>query len=195
MLGKDYRDQDCLVARSLEILGERWTLLVVRDAFWGVRRFTDFQAHLDIPRAVLSERLRGPVAHGVLNRRPDPERQHRYIYELSEAGRALWPIVYGLSAWASTHIEGAGSQRIFTHIACGEPLDQFGACACHARPPADEIIMSLRPGARLSRSDRVSMALGQPHRLLTPVEGGNRVPMVEPAAHEGPHAVNPRCTL
>ena len=59
MLGKDYEGQDCSLARALEVVGERWTLLIVRDAFYGVRRFSDFAAHLDIPRAVLSDRLAG----------------------------------------------------------------------------------------------------------------------------------------
>ena len=72
MLGKDYEGQDCSIARSLEVVGERWTLLIVRDAFYGVRRFNDFQAHLDIPKAVLSDRLSGLVEEGMLERRPTP---------------------------------------------------------------------------------------------------------------------------
>jgi DNA-binding HxlR family transcriptional regulator len=57
MLGKDYEFQDCALARALEVVGERWTMLILRDAFYGVQRFNDFQAHLDIPKAVLSDRL------------------------------------------------------------------------------------------------------------------------------------------
>jgi DNA-binding HxlR family transcriptional regulator len=74
MLGRDYKRQDCSLARALEVVGERWTLLIVRDAFYGVRRFSDFQAHLDIPKAVLSERLGWLIENGVLQRRPDPGR-------------------------------------------------------------------------------------------------------------------------
>src|SRR2546423_15667325 len=77
MLGKDYEGQDCSLARALEVVGERWTLLIVRDAFYGVRRFSDFAAHLDIPRAVLSDRLAGLVEDGLMQRRPDPERAGR----------------------------------------------------------------------------------------------------------------------
>ena len=72
MLGKDYAGQECALASTLEVLGERWTLLIVRDAFFGVRRYSEWVARLDIPRAVLSERLRGLVANGVLARRDDP---------------------------------------------------------------------------------------------------------------------------
>ena len=73
MLGKDYIGQDCAIARSLEVIGERWTLLIVRDALYGVRRFKDFQEHLDVPKAVLAERLSTLVEHGILVRRPDPD--------------------------------------------------------------------------------------------------------------------------
>ena len=72
MLGKDYQRQDCSLARALEVVGERWTLLIVRDAFYGVRRFNDFQAHLDIPKAVLSDRLNGLVEDGILERLARP---------------------------------------------------------------------------------------------------------------------------
>src|ERR671937_314334 len=66
VLGKDYEGQECALAAALEVLGERWTLLIVRDAFFGVRRYSDWVARLDIPRAVLAERLRGLVDHGIL---------------------------------------------------------------------------------------------------------------------------------
>jgi DNA-binding HxlR family transcriptional regulator len=170
MLGKDYRGQDCVIARALEVVGERWTLLIVRDAFWGIRRFSDFAQHLDIPRTILSERLKGLLAHGVLRREPDPERPGREIYELTEAGRALWPIVHGLNAWASQHLVDGDPQRVFTHTSCGQPLDQFGRCACPANPPPEEIVMSLREGVAPRRSDPVSVALASPRRLLTPLE-------------------------
>src|SRR5947209_19350601 len=77
MLGKDYQQQDCALARALEAIGERWTMLIIRDAFYGVRRFNDFQAHLDIPKAVLSDRLSGLVEDGILVRRQDPDHAGR----------------------------------------------------------------------------------------------------------------------
>src|SRR5690242_89978 len=86
MLGKDYAEQDCALARALEVVGERWTLLILRDAFYGVRRFNDFQAHLDIPKAVLSDRLNSLVADGVLDRVRDPEHRGRYLYQLTPRG-------------------------------------------------------------------------------------------------------------
>src|SRR6476659_5502724 len=100
MLGKDYEKQDCSIARTLEVIGERWTLLVVRDVFYGVRRFSDFQAHLDIPRAVLTARLSALVDGGVLERRRYRDSPPRDEYVLTEAGVALWPAVYALAQWA-----------------------------------------------------------------------------------------------
>src|ERR1700677_4655748 len=103
MLGKSYDLQDCSLARALEVLGERWTLLIVRDAFYGVRRFSDFQNHLDVPRAVLSDRLAGLVEDGVLERRLDEERPGRHVYELTPAGRDLWPVLHSLLDWGGRH--------------------------------------------------------------------------------------------
>src|SRR5579884_1795889 len=103
MLGKDYSLQDCALARALEVIGERWTLLIVRDAFYGVRRFNDFQAHLDIPKAILSDRLNGLVEHGVLERQPDPAHSGRYLYELTASGRDLWPVLYSILVWGGRH--------------------------------------------------------------------------------------------
>jgi DNA-binding HxlR family transcriptional regulator len=71
-LPREYAGEDCPLARSLEIIGERWTLLIIRDAFYGVRRFSDFRDHLGIPRAVLAERLGLLVEHGILERSPAP---------------------------------------------------------------------------------------------------------------------------
>src|SRR3954466_3557113 len=99
MLGNDYRDQDCALARALETVGERWTLLIVRDAFYGVQRFSDFAAHLDIPRAVLSDRLDGLGGTGLMERRRDRERAGREVYELTATGRELWPALHALMSW------------------------------------------------------------------------------------------------
>jgi DNA-binding HxlR family transcriptional regulator len=168
MLGKDYEGQDCSLARALETIGERWTLLIVRDAFYGVRRFSDFRAHLDVPKAVLSDRLGGLVEDGILERRPDPDRGGRHIYELTAAGRDLWPVVYAMLTWGARHRSPSG--RVFRHAACGTALDARGACsACGTTPPAADVVMSLRRGARTLREDPVAVALRAPHRLLEPV--------------------------
>ena len=169
MLGKDYEGQDCAMARALETIGERWTLLIVRDAFFGVRRWGDFQAHLDIPKAVLSDRLAGLVEDGVLERRPDPEHAGRHLYELTAAGRDLWPVVHALVVWGGRH--RYPNAREFKHATCGTLLDESGACpVCKVTPAPGDIVMALRRGRGNLRDDPVARALRSPRRLLEPLE-------------------------
>jgi DNA-binding HxlR family transcriptional regulator len=169
MLGKDYEGQDCSVARALEVVGERWTLLIVRDALYGVRRFSDFQSHLDIPKAVLSERLTGLVEQGILERRPDPDHRGRYMYELTAAGRDLWPVVHSLFRWSEQN--RAPSNRRFRHALCGTELDQTAACpSCKIAPPFEDVTMELRRARGSSRTDPIAVALVKPHRMLEPLE-------------------------
>ena len=169
MLGKDYRDQDCALARALEVVGERWTMLILRDAFYGVRRFNDFHAHLDIPKAVLAERLSALVAQGVLERVRDPEHGGRFVYELSPSGRDLWPAMHALMSWGGRH-RGPGS-RVFMHASCETPLDERGWCPrCRLTPAPDEIITRPRTGRTSRREDPVAIAMREPHRLLEPLE-------------------------
>ena len=168
MLGNTYERQDCSLARALEVIGERWTLLIVRDAFYGVRRFNDFHAHLDIPRAVLSDRLAGLVEDGILERRPDPDHAGRSIYELTPAGRDLWPVLHAILVWGDRH--RYRNSRAFTHAACGTTLDPRGHCpACDVTPPPEDIVTRVRRGRGRLRDDPVTVALRAPHRLLEPV--------------------------
>ncbi len=174
MLGKDYEGQDCALARALEVVGERWTLLIVRDAFYGVRRFNDFQAHLDIPKAVLSDRLAGLVGEGILARRADPAHAGRHVYELTGTGRDLWPAVHALLAWGERH--RAPSSRRFRHATCGTLIDGAGRCRrCGTAPEPEDIVTEpRRRRGRPGRDDPVAVALRRPHRLLEPLEPGPR---------------------
>lgn len=101
-LGKDYVTQQCSVARALEIVGERWTLLVVRDALYGVRRYNDFLGHLGIPRAVLAARLQMLTEEGVLEKRRYQESPPRDEYVLTDRGIELWPVVRSLGGGAAS---------------------------------------------------------------------------------------------
>src|SRR5262245_27675371 len=89
MLGRTYDNQVCSIARSLEVLGERWTLLIVRDAILGLRRFDDFQASLGVARNVLADRLGRLVDAGILDRVPYQDRPERHEYRLTPMGREL----------------------------------------------------------------------------------------------------------
>src|SRR3954469_19268738 len=158
MLGKDYQGQDCSLARALEAIGERWTLLIVRDAFYGVRRFSDFQAHLDVPKAVLSDRLSGLVDDGILERRVDPDRAGRHLYELTGAGRDLWPVLHSLLVWGGRH--RYPNSRLFKHAACGTRLDEAGACPrCGTAPAPEDVLTEQRRGRGRLRDDSVAIAL------------------------------------
>jgi DNA-binding HxlR family transcriptional regulator len=169
-LPSDYPDQSCSLARSLEVVGQRWTLLIIRDAFYGVRRFDDFAAHLKIPRAVLSERLKSLTEAGLLERVTGST--GRGEYQLSDKGTALWPAVRALLAWGDAYYAPEGPRRVFQHAADEAPLDESGRCtACGAATaPRDTLVV---PGSGLpapsSDDDVVTEALARPHLLLTPV--------------------------
>jgi len=170
MLGKEYDRQDCSIARALEVIGERWTLLIVRDAMYGVRRFTDFQVHLDVPKAILSDRLSGLVGYGILEREPDPEHRGRHLYELTPAGRELWPVLYALLVWGARNRHT--NSRVFRHATCGTTLNEDAGCSsCNVTPDVADIITEPRRGRGMLRDDPVAVALRAPHRMLEPVDG------------------------
>src|SRR5215470_5876179 len=99
MLKRDYQGQDCSIARTLEVVGERWTLLIVRDAFRGLRRFDEFQESLAIARNVLTDRLNRLVAEGILERVPYSERPLRHEYRLTPKGLELRVALAALRQW------------------------------------------------------------------------------------------------
>src|SRR5262245_19074146 len=168
-LPREYDGQACALAQALEVVGERWTLLIVRDLFFGVTRFTDLQAHLDVPRAVLTARLALLVEMGVAERHAYAP--GRYEHMLTDAGLELWPIVHQLMQWGERHLVLDTPVRLFAHATCGTDLADDGACpACGTAPPPADIEM--RPGPAtpsVLRTDPISVALRRPHRLLTPL--------------------------
>ena len=169
MLGKDYSGQDCSMASALEAIGERWTLLIIRDAFYGVRRFNDFQVHLDIPKAVLSDRLNGLVEDGIFARVPDPEHAGRHLYELTTSGQELWPVIHALLMWGGKHRRP--NSRVYRHAECGTRLSGSGECPrCEVTPAPGDVITERRRGYRAVRDDPVTVALREPRRLLEPLE-------------------------
>jgi DNA-binding HxlR family transcriptional regulator len=104
MLRNDYEGQDCSIARALEIVGERWTLLIIRDAFLGLRRFEQFQESLGIARNVLTDRLNRLVEAGLLDRARYSERPERYEYRLTPKGRDLGIALAGLRQWGDKYL-------------------------------------------------------------------------------------------
>jgi DNA-binding HxlR family transcriptional regulator len=169
-LGKNYDGQDCSLARSLALVGERWTFLVLRDALYGVRRYGDFLSHLDLPRAVLAQRLNTLVEAGIMERRRYQESPPRDEYVLTQRGRELWPTVLTLASWGERHLSADGPKRLFFHVGCDARLDRNAACqACGRHVPPEEVEMRPGPGADPTRGDPVSLALRKPHRMLEPL--------------------------
>ena len=169
-LGHDYELQDCPIARALELVGERWTLLVIRDCFLGVSRFNDFLSHLDIPKAILSARLEKLVAAGILHKTKYAPGQYDYL--LTKRGTSLWPMIYGLASWGDEHHSPSrGRRRIFSHVSCGRVIDAHGVCPkCKTFPQPGDIEIRNGPGAELDlRHDHITKALFLPHRLLVPL--------------------------
>ena len=167
-LPKDYSAQSCSVARSLEVIGERWTMLIVRDAFYGVRRFSDFVTHLDIPRAVLTARLAALVEEGVLARVPGSGRRDEY--ELTDKGLALWPVLRSLTQWGDQFYSPAGPRRITRHADDDGRLDAAGVCErCGTTVAVSDTVIEPGPGFEGRRTDPVSVAFGRRRRLLDPI--------------------------
>ncbi|HEY3883395.1 MAG TPA: helix-turn-helix domain-containing protein [Trebonia sp.] len=169
-LPKDYTGDGCSLARALEVVGERWTLLIVRDAFFGVRRFSDFAAHLDIPRAVLTHRLAALAEADVLAVVPGPHGHDEY--GLTAKGLDLWPVVRSLLEWGDDYYSAAGPRRLFRHAADDGPVSKDGVCAaCGGLVQVADLTVAPGPGwaARPGKADVVSAALGTPHRMLTSV--------------------------
>src|SRR6202000_399764 len=125
-LGKDYAGQQCSLARSLEVVGERWTLLILRDAFFGVRRFGAFASHLGVPRAVLSDRLSSLAEAGVLTGRPGRHGHTEYV--LTSKGLELWPAIRVLLDWGDEHYSARGPRRVFRHAADDGLVSSNGTC-------------------------------------------------------------------
>ena len=169
-LPREYTAESCPIARSLEVIGERWTLLIVRDAFYGVRRFTHLLEHLDVSRAVLTDRLSGLVEAGVLERRMEGGHP---AYVLTEAGVATWPSLYALLRWGDRFGGGQGSRREFVHESCGTKIDDQGACpACGTVPgPAEpgwvlaaNVFLGLNQGLTWSMTVNMKIDLVGPRR-------------------------------
>ena len=127
----DYSRQSCSIAATLEVIGDPWTLLVIRDAFQGVSRFEQWQDRLGVARNVLASRLKTLVAHGVLEVRPYSERPPRNEYVLTTKGKDLSDVLLTLHGWGSKHLYGeADSGVTFTHKTCGSELSPRLACSC-----------------------------------------------------------------
>jgi DNA-binding HxlR family transcriptional regulator len=127
----DYSRQSCSIAATLEVIGDPWTLLVIRDAFNGVSRFEQWQDRLGVARNVLAARLKTLVQHGVLEPRLYSERPPRNEYLLTARGKDLYAVLVTLHGWGAKHVYGeAGAGFDMVHRTCGQSLVPRIACGC-----------------------------------------------------------------
>lgn len=150
MLQRDYPDQVCSIARSLEVIGERWTMLIVRDAVIdGMTRFEEFQDSLGISSNVLANRLKLLCDQNVFERVPDPTRPGRPRYLPTEKGQELAPILFALMKWGDRHYPTPkGPPRLTLHAGCGGNLDANWHCdRCGNQAGRGELELRLGPGA------------------------------------------------
>jgi DNA-binding HxlR family transcriptional regulator len=148
VLGSSYDSQICSIAAALDVVGERWSLLIVRDIFIGLRRFDEIQADLGIARNVLHTRLTKLVEQGVLEKRPYQERPVRWEYRLTAKGLDLWPTVVSLMHWGDRHAAPDGPPVLLEHRGCGGAVDSHRICeTCGARLAAVDVRARRGPGA------------------------------------------------
>jgi DNA-binding HxlR family transcriptional regulator len=125
----DYSRQSCSIAATLEVIGDPWTLLVIRDAFNGVSRFEQWQERLGVARNVLAARLKSLVQHGVLEPHLYSERPPRNEYRLTAKGKDLYGVLVTLHGWGAKHVYGdADSGVSMIHKTCGHDLAPRIAC-------------------------------------------------------------------
>lgn len=124
-----FSDMRCSIAQTLEVVGEWWSLLIVRDALFGVSRFDEFQERLGISRNVLNERLTRLVAEGVLEKVPYQEHPPRYDYRLTDKGRDLWQVLNAMREWGDRWAAPDGAPTELVHRACGEHVALVPTCS------------------------------------------------------------------
>ncbi|SCL23443.1 DNA-binding transcriptional regulator, HxlR family [Micromonospora pallida] len=140
--------QACSLARALDIVGDRWTLLIVRDALLGVTRFDGFLRNLGIARNILTDRLNTLVGTGVLDRTPYQDRPVRHEYHLTDRGRELLPVVLAVTQWGERHLaDPADPSRLVEHRECGGSARATVICTDCGRPLAPTEVSS-RPSPR-----------------------------------------------
>lgn len=142
----------CTIGRAAEVVGDRWSLLVLREVFQGIRRFDQLTVRTAIPRQVLTDRLDRLLEAGVLRREPyqDPGQRRRYEYRLTQKGLDLYPVLVALQQWGNRYLcDPAGPPAEFIHRDCGAPLDLVLRCAeGHELADTRDVGTRLGPGAR-----------------------------------------------
>lgn len=133
----DYRKtvlSECALPAALEVVGERWSFLILRGAFNGLSHFEEFQSTLGIARNILSNRLARMVEHGILERQPDPADRRKVSYQLTEKGRALLPVLIALRQWGERWVSGMPSNPVLVDRQARQPVATMAVRASDGRP-------------------------------------------------------------
>jgi DNA-binding HxlR family transcriptional regulator len=147
MRWRDLDAEPCSVARTVSVIGDRWTFLVLRDCFLRVRRFEDFQSRLGITRHVLADRLRKLTRLGVLDRVAYQDKPRRYEYRLTPKGLDLYPVLIALVHWGDTHMAPQGRPVLLRHRGCGHIFDPVVTCSqCGEPVEARQVAAEPGPG-------------------------------------------------
>jgi DNA-binding HxlR family transcriptional regulator len=145
---KSFAAMHCSVAQCLEVIGEWWSMLIVRDAFLGVTRFDDFQERLGISRNILAQRLQHLVGAGVLVKVPYREHPLRHEYRLTDKGRDLFPVLTAMRQWGDRHAAPDGPPVQVRHTGCGQIAELVYTCsACGEQVGPRDITAVTGPGA------------------------------------------------
>ena len=145
---KSFARMHCSVAQCLEVVGEWWSMLIVRDAFLGVTRFDEFQERLGISRNILNQRLNHLVAAGILEKIPYSRHPPRYDYRLTDKGRDLWPVLTAMRQWGDRYRAPAGPPVSLVHRHCGQVSEAVLTCSSCGEPmDARDVQAVAGPGA------------------------------------------------
>lgn len=130
MKWSELKGENCSAARTIAVIGDRWTLMLLRDLFLGVRRFDDFERRLRISRSIIAERLKRLVDEGVLRREAYQQNPVRHEYRLTEKGLALHPVIMSIVHWGDTHCaDDAGPPLLHRHKSCGCDFSPVLTCS------------------------------------------------------------------
>ena len=130
MRWSELADERCSIARTVSVIGDRWTLLILRDCFLRIRRFDDFEARLGITRHILADRLKKLLESGVLAKTPYGERPVRHEYRLTQKGLDLYPVLMSIVHWGDTYTaDVAGRPMLHQHLTCGHTFDPVLTCS------------------------------------------------------------------
>jgi DNA-binding HxlR family transcriptional regulator len=147
---RPFTDQNCSIAAALADLGERWTLLVMREVLLGRRRFADIRRHTGVAPNILSDRLQTLVDHGLLERRPYSEQPEAYEYVATAKGRDVSPVLVALLQWGDRYAAPEGPPRVLVHTGCGHDADPELHCG-HCGEAIQPTELRVRPGPGAQR--------------------------------------------